>query len=433
MRLHSIALLSFTVVFAVSTFLFSTLDAKGSDDENARINAFSKFTKVVNTIEKYYVDEVDIDEVIKKALDGMLANLDAHSGYLEAKQHQEMNVKTQGEFGGLGITVGSRDGALTIIAPMEGTPADKAGLESGDIILKIDDKSTLGMNIDEAVGLMRGKPGTTVTITIVRKSKEKPFDVPLTRAVIKVQSVYARTYKDDVLYLRVVSFDKNVADTLKKEINAKRSATKGIILDLRNNPGGLLDQAIETVNLFIDSGVIVSQKGRIDSESKTYKATKAGSIIDIPMVVLVNGGSASASEIVGGSLQDHRRAVIVGERTFGKGSVQVILPLEGSSGDAIRLTIARYYLPSGRSIQATGIEPDVEIRRVSVKEIEDEFEIKEAQLKDHLEAQLNETKSAPQKKEEKDESKIITEQQLSNDYQLKSALGILRGLIVLKK
>lgn len=434
MKKRSVIAAGFALALTASILLFSTLEAKSGNDENLRLSAMAKFTKVVQIIEKYYVDEVTFEDIIHKSLDGLLSNLDAHSGYLEAKQYQEMNIKTQGEFGGLGITVGMRDGALTVIAPMEGTPADKAGLESGDIILKIDEKSTLGMGIDEAVNLMRGAPGSNVRLTIVRKTKERPFDVAMTRDIIKVQSVYAKTFKDDVLYLRVVSFDKNVAEGLRKAINENKAKTKGIVLDLRNNPGGLLDQAIDTVDIFIDKGDIVSQKGRVEGENKTFKATRAGSITDIPLVVLVNGGSASASEIVSGSLQDHHRAVIVGERTFGKGSVQIIMPLDGSSGDAIRLTIARYYLPSGRTIQATGVEPDVEIKRVSVKEIEDEFEIKESQLKDHLEAKLDEAngKKSDKPKSKTDEN-VITDEQLGNDYQLKSALGVLRGLIVLKR
>ncbi|MDR2153012.1 MAG: S41 family peptidase [Helicobacteraceae bacterium] len=430
MKQRLIALASFVVIAAASLGLYNTLEAKNASYDTARINAFEKFTKVVNTIEKYYVDQVEIDAVIQKAMDGMLSNLDAHSGYLEPKQYRDMNAKTAGEFGGLGITVSMRDGALTVEAPMEGTPADRAGVESGDIILKIDERSTIGMNIDEAVNLMRGKPDTQIKLTIVRKGAEKPLEMTIVRAIIKVQSVYAKTYNDDVLYLRVVSFDKNVASSLRKEINSRRDKIKGIVLDLRNNAGGLMDQAVKTTDLFVDKGVIVSQKGRIESENQVFHASKTGSITNIPMVVLVNGGSASASEIVGGSLQDHKRAVIVGEKTFGKGSVQVVLPLD--DGDAIRLTIARYYLPSGRSIQATGIVPDVEVKRVSVKEIDNEFEIKEAQLKGHLEAQLDAANAAQKKESREDDSGAITETQLNADYQLKTALGILRGLIVLK-
>ena len=432
MKKRSLVATGFVVALSASFLLFGTLEAQSGSNESDRLGAFSKFTKVVNTIERYYVDEVTIDEIMSKALNGLLTGLDAHSGYLEAQQFEEMNIKTQGEFGGLGITVGVRDGALTVIAPMEGTPADKAGVEAGDIILKIDDQATLSMGIDEAVNLMRGKPGTSVRLTIVRRSKDRPFEIPIVRDIIKVRSVYAKTYRDDVLYLRVVNFDRNVASELRRFINEHRGQTKGIVLDMRNNPGGLLDQAIETVDLFIDRGEIVSQKGRVASENRTFNATRQGTFLDIPMVVLINGGSASASEIVSGSLQDHKRAVIVGEQTFGKGSVQVILPLEGNGGDAIRLTIARYYLPSGRTIQATGVEPDVVVRRAQVQEEEDEFAIKEAELKDHLEAQLGAV-NGDKAEEKQSDPNVITQEDLRQDYQLRNALGILRGLIVSKR
>ncbi|MDR0747849.1 MAG: S41 family peptidase [Helicobacteraceae bacterium] len=435
MKVRIIAAASFLVIFSFCALVYSEVEAKGRNDEVSRQDAFEKFTKVVHTIEKYYVDEIEIDEIIDKALNGLLSNLDAHSSYLDSKQFGEMQIKTSGKFGGLGIHVGMRDGALTVVAPIEGTPADKAGIESGDIILKIDDRSTIGMNIDEAVELMRGTPNSPIRITIVRKSMEKPLEIPLVRAIINVQSVYAKTYKSDILYLRVTNFDANVAESLKKEITSRKATTKGIILDLRNNPGGLLDPAIKTVDIFIEDGVIVSQKGRVEKENKTFTASKRGTISDIPLVVLVNGGSASASEIVSGSLQDHRRAVIVGERTFGKGSVQLVMPLDepdrNNAQDAIRITIARYYLPSGRTIQATGVEPDVEIKRASLKEVDDDFAIKEAQLKDHLEAQLSEISSQPKQAAKPDDSQL-TNEQLNEDYQLKSALGILRGLIVLQ-
>jgi carboxyl-terminal processing protease len=434
-KVRIIAAASFLVIFSFCALVYSEVEAKGRNDEVSRQDAFEKFTKVVHTIEKYYVDEIEIDEIIDKALNGLLSNLDAHSSYLDSKQFGEMQIKTSGKFGGLGIHVGMRDGALTVVAPIEGTPADKAGIESGDIILKIDDRSTIGMNIDEAVELMRGTPNSPIRITIVRKSMEKPLEIPLVRAIINVQSVYAKTYKSDILYLRVTNFDANVAESLKKEITSRKATTKGIILDLRNNPGGLLDPAIKTVDIFIEDGVIVSQKGRVEKENKTFTASKRGTISDIPLVVLVNGGSASASEIVSGSLQDHRRAVIVGERTFGKGSVQLVMPLDepdrNNAQDAIRITIARYYLPSGRTIQATGVEPDVEIKRASLKEVDDDFAIKEAQLKDHLEAQLSEISSQPKQAAKPDDSQL-TNEQLNEDYQLKSALGILRGLIVLQ-
>ncbi|MRI58956.1 MAG: peptidase S41, partial [Epsilonproteobacteria bacterium] len=337
----------------------STIFARGTFESNlsSRLEAITKFTKVVNTVEDYYVDPLTIEEIINKAISGLLSNLDAHSAYLDKKHYKELQIQTQGEFGGLGITVGMRDGALTVIAPLEGTPADRAGLKAGDIILKIGDKSTLDMTLDEAVNLMRGKPGTKIKLTIFRKGEPKPFVVEIVRDIIKVDSVYAKHIIDDsVLYLRITNFDKKVVKDVKKFLKQNRQA-KGIILDLRNNPGGLLDQAVQLSDLFIDKGVIVSQKGRIESENRVYKAHKAGTLKDIPLVVLVNAGSASASEIVSGALQDHKRAVIAGEKTFGKGSVQVILPI--TDDEAIKLTIARYYLPSGRTIQAKGITPDV--------------------------------------------------------------------------
>ena len=363
MKKRRIILLGFvTTLVALGLVASTALEAK-NDSNITRFASFAKFTKVVDVVEKYYVDDITIDEIIDKALDGLMTNLDAHSAYLEPKAFKDMNIKTSGEFGGLGITVGMRNGALTVVAPIEGTPADKAGMASGDIILKIDDQSTLGMNIDDAVNLMRGKPKTKIRLTVVRKNVDKPLEFTIVRDIIKIQSVYAKRYNGDVLYLRITSFDKNVADGLKEEIEKAKSWTKGIILDLRNNPGGLLDQAVATTDLFVENGIIVSQKGRLSSESREFKASRSGTYGDIPMVVLVNGGSASASEIVSGSLQDHKRAVVVGENTFGKGSVQVILPLDRSQPneeqEALRLTIARYYLPSGRTIQATGVTPDV--------------------------------------------------------------------------
>jgi carboxyl-terminal processing protease len=439
MKQRLIALISFAFVLSVAFGFYTTLEAKNENAYDERRKAIDKFLKVVDTVEKYYVDPIDIDTALQKAMDGMLSNLDAHSGYIEAKQYQEMNIKMQGKFGGLGITVSMRDGALTVESPMEGTPAEAAGIESGDIILKIDDKSTVGMNIDEAVGLMRGESGTKITLTIIRKGRERPFEVPIVRAIIKVPSVYAKTYNDDILYLRIVTFDKNVASSLKREINARKGKFKGIVLDLRNNAGGLLEEAVNTTDIFVDKGVIVSQKGRVEDE--VFNAHKSGAITNIPMVVLVNGGSASASEIVAGSLQDHRRAVIIGEKTFGKGSVQIVLSLKDlgiiprgdtGGGDAIRLTTARYYLPSGRSIQAMGIVPDVEVKRISFKEVESDYEVKESQLKGHLEAQLNAANGTTGDEKPKADPNAITETQLNNDYQLKTALGILRGLIVLK-
>ncbi len=406
-------------------------DQDNADIQTSRLQSLAKFTKVLGLVEKYNVDPVTIEELMDKALSGMLTNLDAHSTFLNAKHFESMKIQTDGEFGGLGITVGIKDGALTVIAPIEGTPADKAGLKASDIILKINDKSTLNMTIDDAVSLMRGKKGTPINLTIVRKDEPKPLSVDIIRDIIKIQSVYAKNIGDDILYLRVTSFDKKVVDGIAKELKKTSNQNKAIILDLRNNPGGLLDQAVGLVDLFVEKGTIVSQKGRDSQEDKVYSASSSGTYKDAPIVVLVNEGSASASEIVSGALQDHKRAVIVGENTFGKGSVQVILPI--TEEEAIKLTIARYYLPSGRTIQAVGVKPDVTVHLGEVKTYENGFSIKEADLKKHLESELEKVDGKkPVKLEPKKDENIITEEDLTKDLQLKEAVGIAKALQIMK-
>jgi carboxyl-terminal processing protease len=395
----------------------------------SRLASYEKFVKVVNLIEAYYVDPLTTSQIIKKLLKGGVPELDAHSSYLDKKAYKELKIQTSGEFGGLGIVVGMKNGVLTIISPIDDTPAYKAGLKAGDIILKINDKATIDMSLDEAVNLMRGKPGTKITLTIVRKG-QKPFKVTITRAIIKVKSVKAKDLAGypNIKYIRISSFDKNVVPSLKKIIpEAIKEGKKGIIIDLRNNPGGLLNQAVGTLDLFIDKGVLVSQKGRVKSENETYYAHSFNTYKNIPIVVLVNGGSASASEIVAGGLQDHKRAVIVGETTFGKGSVQAILPV--TKDEALRLTVARYYLPSGRTIQAKGITPDIIVHPAEIKKIQDSAaEIKEANLKAHLKAELQklEHKKAP-KENEKNLKKV------DGDLQLLTGANILKALIIENK
>ena len=417
-----------TTIVGLALMLTSSLDAKDAPQtEESRLSSLAKFTKVLGTVERYYVDDLKIQEIVNKSIEGLLTNLDAHSSFLDKKHFENMKIQTDGEFGGLGITIGIRDGALTIIAPIEGTPADKAGVEASDIILKINEQSTLNMTIDEAVGIMRGKPGTSLTLTIVREGESKPILVPITRDIIKIDSVYTKTIeKDNILYIRVVSFDKKVVKKTKEALSKNRDI-KGIILDLRNNPGGLLSQAVGLTDLFIKEGVIVSQKGRIEEQNSQFDATAPGTISDIPLVILVNGGSASASEIVSGSLQDHKRAIIVGQKTFGKGSVQIILPV--GEEEALRLTIARYYLPSGRTIQAVGVTPDIIVHSAAVPYKENDFMIKERDLKQHLEEELEKVNGKEEKKEEKKERKtIITEDDLLKDLQLKSAVDIIKVL-----
>ncbi|WP_165538563.1 S41 family peptidase [Helicobacter pylori] len=395
-----------------------------------RVEAFNRFTNVVTEIEKKYVDKISISEIMTKAIEGLLSNLDAHSAYLNEKKFKEFQAQTEGEFGGLGITVGMRDGVLTVIAPLEGTPAYKAGVKSGDSILKINNESTLSMSIDDAINLMRGKPKTSIQITVVRKNEPKPLVFNIVRDIIKIPSVYVKKIKETpYLYVRVSGFDKNVTKSVLEGLKANPKA-KGIVLDLRGNPGGLLNQAVGLSNLFIKEGVLVSQKGKNKEENLEYKANGRAPYTNLPIAVLVNGGSASASEIVAGALQDHKRAIIIGEKTFGKGSVQVLLPV--NKDEAIKITTARYYLPSGRTIQAKGVTPDIVIYPGKVPENENKFSLKEADLKHHLEQELKklDDKNPNSKEADKDkkneEEKEVTPKMINDDIQLKTAIDSLK-------
>ena len=428
-------LIATSIAFVLSQNIFAK--EAPVENEQTRFESLSKLTKVIGTVEKYYVDDIKLQQIVDKALKGLMQELDAHSSYLDKKASKEMSIATSGEFGGLGITVGMRDGALTVISPIDDTPAFKAGVKSGDIILKINDTSTIGITLDEAVNMMRGEPKSDIKLTIVRKGDNKHLEIAMKRDIIKVQSVFAKKIEgENLLYLRISSFDTKVTNDLEKAIKENKDV-KGIVLDLRNNPGGLLNQAIGVVDLFVKNGVIVSQKGRDVTDEEKFEASKFGTKTDLPLVVLVNEGSASASEIVSGALQDHKRAILVGEKTFGKGSVQAVLPIDNEKTENIKLTIAKYYLPSGRTIQAEGVTPDIIASAGKVVQSEENgLKIKEADLKKHLEGELNKVddKLKAEEKAVKDETKkIISKDDLQNDNQLNTSLAVLKSLIIMNK
>lgn len=438
-RLKFLGLTSLFLALAVVVGM-NAVDQKNEQQSQNRLEPYKKLRKVINLVENSYVDEVALDKIVDKAIEGLLSNLDAHSAYLDEKKFRDLQTQTNGEFGGIGITLGMKDGALTIITPLDDSPAGKAGIKPGDVILKINDKNTLNMSIDDAVNIMRGKPGTPLQLTIYRKGESKPIVYDLKRDNIKIDSVIGRKIEGtNFYYLRVTSFDRNVATSVEKFLK-KAGKIDGVILDLRNNPGGLLNQAVALSELFIKEGVVVSQKGRNKNENIELKVNGKAPYATIPLVVLINGGSASASEIVAGALQDHKRAVLVGEQSFGKGSVQVVLEL--GKTDALKLTTAKYYLPSGRTIQAVGVKPDIEASYGKVPQNQKSgFEVKESDLRMHLKGELEKIEKKPNKKEDKKsenkksakEEKIITQEDINNDNQLKVGIDTLKAWSVIKQ
>jgi len=346
------------------------------------------FSDVFGRIKNDYVVDVDDKELIENAIRGMLSGLDPHSAYLDAEEFTELQVGTTGQFGGLGIEVGMENGFVKVIAPIDDTPAQRAGVQAGDLIIRLDDTPVKGMTLNDAVKIMRGKPGSDIELTIVREGLDQPLKITITRDVIKVKSVRARLLEPGFGYLRISQFQSKTAENMIAAIEKMNKENKeplqGLVLDLRNNPGGVLNGAVAVSDAFLKKGMIVYTEGRIADSRLRFNATPDDILNGAPLVVLVNQGSASASEIVAGALQDHKRAIIVGVKTFGKGSVQTILPL--SSDSALKLTTARYYTPSGKSIQAEGITPDIELESIEVAAIDRKFEpLKEANLSGHLE------------------------------------------------
>jgi carboxyl-terminal processing protease len=384
------------------------------------------FTEVFSRIQSDYVEPVDDKKILKDAIQGMLSGLDPHSTYLDPEGYKEIRIGTEGQFGGLGIEVTMENGFVKVVTPIEDTPAAKAGVKTGDLIVRLDDKPVKGMTLTEAVRLMRGKPGSKIKLTIVREGHDKPLKISVVRAVIKLQSVKHRLLEKDYGYVRITQFQGNSAKNLETALRRLRKENKGalngLVLDLRNNPGGVLSGAVTISDMFLDKGLIVYTEGRTADSELRYSATPGDLINGAPLVVLVNGGSASASEIVAGALQDHKRAIIMGTRSFGKGSVQTILPI--SNGAALKLTTARYYTPSGRSIQASGIEPDIVTEEAKVTLKEKRETLKEADLAGHL---SNDKKPAAEKRT----ANNTTNQ--SQDYQLQEALNLLKGINIHKQ
>jgi carboxyl-terminal processing protease len=389
------------------------------------------FGDVFERVRADYVEKPDDSKLIETAINGMLAGLDPHSSYMDPKSFRDMQVQTRGEFGGLGIEVTMEDGLIKVVSPIDDTPASKAGVMANDIITKLDDDQVQGLTLNQAVEKMRGPVNTKIKLTIMRKGQDKPIEVSITRDVIRVRSVRSNTDGDDVGYIRLTQFNEQTTEGLKKaiaDINAKinKDKLKGYVLDLRNNPGGLLDQAISVSDAFMQKGEIVSTRGRNAEETQRFNARGGDLTKGKPVIILINGGSASASEIVAGALQDHKRATVVGTRSFGKGSVQTIIPL-GSGNGALRLTTARYFTPSGRSIQAKGITPDIEV----LQDLPDEIKAKtdtstkgEASLRGHLKGDEGKEQTGSQSyipPEAKDDKALNTAYELLRGTQVNSA------------
>lgn len=413
----------FMAIIAISVF-WGSVEWKASSFDDITYENLRIFAEVLKEIQANFVEEVDPQKLIYSAIEGMVKGLDAHSGFLKKEEYSELMEETKGEFTGVGIEITIRDNTVTVVSPIEDTPAFKAGIKPGDKILKVDDTPTKDMTLTEVVKRIRGPKGTKVRLTIGRKGEQNPIEVELVREKIPIHNVKGYYLGSKVAYLRVSSFQTNTSGRLYNAYSELKKAhgINGIVLDLRNNPGGLLSEAVKVADLFLPEGIIVSTKGRDPSKNMEFKAKKEEAEVSEPMVVLVNEGSASASEIVAGALQDNKRALIVGTKTFGKGSVQTVIPL--SDGSGLRLTTSLYFTPSGRSIQVTGIEPDLNVPAYKPSELElKESMLREKDLKRHMERKdgIVEEKSQDAPDEN---GKIL----LEKDYQVSYAMAVLKGL-----
>lgn len=428
--------------------IFSQTAAACAQPQDETIRMLDLFGDVFDKVKSDYVEEVDDKELIEAAINGMLSSLDPHSSYLNDEEFKEMQIQTSGKFGGLGIEVTMDKGLVKVVAPIDDTPAAEAGLQAGDYISKIDGDAVMGIALRDAVEKMRGEPGTEITLEVLRENEKEPLVFKLKRAIIKIASVKHKVIDEEIGYFRITAFSEQTASLLEKKIDLVKKQLKddleGIIIDLRNNPGGLLDQAIDVSDLFLDKGEIVSTGGRVEESNKRFNATKGDMLQDMPIVVLINGGSASASEIVAGALQDHKRAIVMGTQSFGKGSVQTVLPLSASNG-AMRLTTSRYFTPSGRSIQAQGIAPDIVVEQSKLETMAGEPMPGESSLPKHLEN--NDAKKDPTKGKEspdkkttdkkttdknkaakKSDTDVSSSDVYKDDYQLGRAADLIRAI-----
>jgi len=408
------------VTLGSQTHLLAAGAKAAATDTYRNLNLFGD---VFEKIRSDYVERPDEQKLVESAINGMLTSLDPHSSYMDPKSYRDMQVQTRGEFGGLGIEVTQEEGLVKVVTPIDDTPASRAGIMAGDLISAIDDEAVMGLTLNQAVDKMRGPVNSSVKLTVLRGAQKEPREVKLTRAVIQIKSVRSRQEGEDIGYIRITQFSEQTFDGVKQALQKFQQdmpgdKLKGYVLDLRNNPGGLLDQSVSVSNAFLEKGEIVSTRGRNADETQRYNARPGDISKGKPVIVLINGGSASASEIVAGALQDHKRATILGTRSFGKGSVQTIIPL-GQNNGALRLTTARYYTPSGRSIQAKGIDPDIQILQDVPDELKGKDETKgEASLKGHLK----------NGEDEKGGSQAYVPPDQSKDKQLNAALDILRGV-----
>jgi carboxyl-terminal processing protease len=416
-------------------FSMVTLQTQAKEElESLPLQQLRTFADIFGRIKANYVEPVEDEVLLENAIRGMVSGLDPHSNYLDADDYKELQVGTKGEFGGLGIEVGMEDGFVKVISPIDDTPAQRAGVRSGDLIVRLDDTPVKGLSLNEAVALMRGKPGTSLELTIVRKGEEKPIKITVIRDIIRVVSIKSRLLDERFAYLRISQFQTNTTSDMLKSLEKLKGKVngplQGMVLDLRNNPGGVLNAAVSVSDAFLESGLIVYTEGRENDSQLRFEAAPDDVLDGAPIVVLVNEGSASASEIVAGALQDQNRAVIMGSRTFGKGSVQTIIPITDTA--AVKLTTARYFTPSGRSIQAEGIEPDIALEDLTVSKAEERKvkPIKESNLSGHL---LNGNEKETLQGEDKKADQIDESREMvKKDYQLGEALNLLKGLAILR-